>query len=84
MRLLYEALKTPRCWKCQSSALSGKQQQQQTAHREWKQLKIKKCVVVNKDEKTWISEESFDIRHKDIEFGVYPADFQSCFVLVFS
>jgi hypothetical protein len=59
-------------------------QQQQTAHREWKQFEIKKCVVVNKDEKTWISEESFDIIHKNIEFGVYLADFQSCFVLVFS
>ena len=40
--------------------------------------------VVNKAEKSWRSEEHFDIRHGDVEFGVYPAEFWSCFGSVFS
>ena len=53
-------------------------------NREWNQSKKKKCVAVNKAERSWRSEEHFDIRHGDAEFGVCPADFSSCFSLVFS
>ena len=52
-------------------------------NREWKQPKGKKFVAVNKDEKSWRSEEPFDIRHGDAEFGVCPAGFQACFGPVF-
>ena len=47
------------------------------ANREWKQPKGKKFAAVNKDEKSWRSEEHFDIRHGDAEFGVCPAGFLS-------
>ena len=45
--------------------------------REWKQPKRKKkFVIVNKDEKgVKRSEDCFDIRHGDAEFGVCPAGF---------
>ena len=36
-------------------------------------------TAVNKDERSWRSEENFDIGHVDMEFGVCPAGFQSCF-----
>ena len=39
-------------------------------NREWNQPTRKKCVVVNKAERNWRSEECFDIRHGDTEFGV--------------
>ena len=35
--------------------------------------------AVNKAECNWRSEERFDIRHGDTEFGACPDDFQSCF-----
>ena len=42
-----------------------------------------KCVAVSKAERSWRSEERFDIRHGDAEFGVRQTSFQSCFGLVF-
>ena len=47
-----------------------------------------KSVAVNKTEKSWRSEDSFDVRHGDIrhvdaKFRVYSAGFCSCFGLVF-
>lgn len=54
-----------------------------TVNREWNQPKRKKVVAVNKDEKSWRSEEHFDIRYGDAEFGVRPAEFLSCFDPVF-
>ena len=54
------------------------------ANREWKQSKRKKYVSVNKAERSWRSEEHFDIRHGDAEFGVCPARFWSSFGPVFS
>lgn len=54
------------------------------ADREWSQPKREKCLVVNKSERNWRSEECFDIRHGDIAFGVCPAGFLlSFFGLVF-
>ena len=49
------------------------------------QSKRKKYVAVNKAERNWRSEEHFDIRHGDTEFGVCPAGlaFWFCFGLVF-
>ena len=41
------------------------------------------CVAVNKATKSWGSEECFDIRHGDVEFGLFSAGFQSCFGPVF-
>ena len=41
--------------------------------------KRKKFFAVNKDERSWRSEECFDIRHGDAEFGVYQAGFWFCF-----
>ena len=35
------------------------------ANREWNQPKRKKCAAVNKAERSWRSEERFDIRHGD-------------------
>ena len=43
--------------------------QRKAASREWKQPK-RKCVAVNKAERSWRSEEHFDIRHGDAEFRV--------------
>jgi hypothetical protein len=40
-------------------------------------------TAVNKNERSWRSEECFDIRCGDIQFGVCPAGFLSCFGLVF-
>ena len=42
--------------------------------REYKinQTKRKKCVVVNNPKGSWRSEECFDIRHGDAEYGVCP------------
>ena len=31
------------------------------------------CVAINKAERIWRSEEYFDVRHRDAEFGVSPA-----------
>jgi hypothetical protein len=46
------------------------------ANREWKQPRRKKFVAVNKVEKrSWRSEDHFDIRHGDAEFGGCPAAF---------
>ena len=44
-----------------------------TANRDWNQAKREKCVAVNIVEMSWKSEERFDIRHGDIEFGVLVA-----------
>ena len=46
-------------------------------------------TAFSKDEKSWRSEDSFDVRHGDIrhvdaKFRVYSAGFCSCFGLVFS
>jgi hypothetical protein len=38
--------------------------------REWNQPKREKCVAANKAKRSWRSEEHFDIRHGDAEFGV--------------
>ena len=46
----------------------------------WSQPKRKKDVPVKKAERTWRSEEHFDIRHGDAEFGICPAAFWHCFV----
>jgi hypothetical protein len=54
------------------------------ANKVWSQSKRKKFVAVNKDEKSWRSEECFDIRHGDAEFGVCPAGFWSCCGPIFS
>jgi hypothetical protein len=53
------------------------------ANKKWKQPIRKKCVAVNKAEKSWRSEEHFDIGHGDAESGVCPTSFQSCFGPVF-
>ena len=37
------------------------------------------CVAVNKAERSWRSEECFDIRHGDVEFRVCTAEFH-CFL----
>ena len=58
-------------------------QPSKATNREWNQLKRKKCVAVNKAERSWRSEEHFDIRHGDAESGVCPARFWSCFGPVF-
>jgi hypothetical protein len=52
-------------------------------NREWNWPKRNNCVAVNKVEKSWRSEDCFDIRHGDAEFGVYTAVFWSCFCPVF-
>ena len=41
-----------------------------TANREWSQPKRKKCVAVNKAERSWRSEDGFDLRPGHAEFGV--------------
>lgn len=48
------------------------------AKREWTQPKRKKCVAVNKADRSWRPEEHFDIRH-EAEFGVCPTGFWFCF-----
>ena len=50
-----------------------------TDNRKWNQPKREKCVAVNRAEKSGRSEEHFDTRHGDAEFGVCPACFWSCF-----
>lgn len=40
------------------------------ANRKWNQPKIKKCVTVNKADRSWRSEDCFDGRPGDAEFGV--------------
>jgi hypothetical protein len=40
------------------------------ANRVWNQPKREKCVIINKAERSWRSEESFDIRHGNAVFGV--------------
>ena len=51
--------------------------------RAWNQPKRKKCAAVSNAGRSWRSEEHFDIRRGDAEFGVCPAGFQSCFGPVF-
>ena len=53
------------------------------ANREWKQPKRKKCVAVNKGERSWRPEESFHNRQEDVEFGVCPAGFRTCLTQYF-
>ena len=50
------------------------------ANRVWSQPKRKKCVVINKAERIWRSEQYFDIRHGDIKLEVCLVSFW--FVLV--
>ena len=44
----------------------------------------REVYVVNKAERGWRSEEHFDIRHGDAEFGICPTGFWFCFGPVFS
>ena len=53
------------------------------ANREWNQNKREKCVAVNKAERSWRSEEHFDIRHGDAESGVCPVGFSLALVQYF-
>ena len=46
-------------------------------NREWIQPKRKKCVIVNKYERSCRSEECFDIRHRDAAFEACTAGFWS-------
>jgi hypothetical protein len=64
-------LEIPRCLRCHSSGLS--------ANREWNQLRKKKFVAVNKDEKGVGDLKMSDIRHGEAKFGASPAIF--CLVL---
>ena len=52
--------------------------------REWNQSQRKKCAAANKAERSWRSEERFDIRHVNTEFRDFSADFQSYFGSVVS
>ena len=52
------------------------------ANREQKQPRKKKYGIV-KTEWNWKSEESFDIRHGDVEFGSCPAGFGLIFIQYF-
>jgi hypothetical protein len=40
-------------------------------------------TAVNEDERSWRSKEDFDIGHGNMEFGVCPAGFLSCFYRAF-
>jgi hypothetical protein len=40
-------------------------------------------TAVYKDKRSWRSEEHFDIKNGDVEFGVCPAGLLFCFGLVF-
>ena len=53
------------------------------ANREWNQPKRKKYMAANRTKRSWRSEEYFDNRHGDAEFGVCSVGFRSCFCLVF-
>ena len=53
-------LVTPKCWRCQSCL---KYLLRKAANKKWNQPKRKKYVAVNKAERSWRSEECFDIRH---------------------
>jgi hypothetical protein len=53
------------------------------ADREWKQPRRKKFVAVNSNERSWRSEECFDIRYGDAGFGICPAGFWSCICPIF-
>ena len=46
-------------------------------NKEWNQPKRKKCVAVNKAEKSWRSKEHFNIKHDDAEWSL-PSWFWSC------
>ena len=45
------------------------------ANWEWNQPKKKKCVAINKAERSWKSEECFDITHLNAEFAVFSGGF---------
>ena len=45
----------------------------------WKQAKREKYMAVNEAGRSWRSEDHFDIRHRDAEFGVCLGIFLSCF-----
>ena len=49
-------------------------------NRVWNQPKRKRSNIADR---AWRSEEHFDIRHGDAEFGVCPVGFQSCLVQCF-
>jgi hypothetical protein len=53
------------------------------ANQIWNQPKREKCVAVNKTERNLRSEEYFDNRHGNEEFGVCSAGFRSCFGPIF-
>jgi hypothetical protein len=49
------------------------------ANREWKQPRWKKLLQSTKMNRSRRSEDQFDIRHEDVEFGVCLDGFLSCF-----
>jgi hypothetical protein len=51
--------------------------------KEWNHLKKKKFVAVNKNERSWRSEEHFYIKDGNTKFGVCPTGFLFCSGLVF-
>lgn len=55
-----------------------------STNRVWKQPILEKWILVNKVERSSRSEERFDIRHRDVEFGACPASFLSPFGPIFS
>ena len=57
--------------------------QRKAANRECNQPRRKKCVAVNKHERSWSSEEHVIIRHGDAEFGVSSAGLWPCLGSVF-
>lgn len=78
------ALETPKCWRCQSILASSVEYLlRRAAYREWNQPNRHKCVAVNIAERSWRSEEHFDIRLGKAEFRVCPAGFWSYFSPVF-
>ena len=54
------------------------------AKKEWNQNKRKKHVPVNKAERYWKTEEHFEIRHGDAEFGIFTEGYWSWFGAVFT
>lgn len=54
--------------------------QRRAANREWNQPMRKRHIAVNKDERSWRSEEYFNFRHGDTEFTqiVFDSEFLRC------
>jgi hypothetical protein len=62
------ALQTVRFSRCQSCGIPAEERCQQGV-----EPAKENCAAVNKDERSWKSEECFDNSHGDAEFGVCPA-----------